>query len=136
MESDTMSGDGPMIDWGSVRSRVSTDPFFFGWVLGEYAATHQMTETQLAAALKCETRSLIRLSLCRLPDDKESSFQNEIRRISDFVSCDADQLVMLLREVIATKKLADHAMAGNTGLLMAARDRQKNENDDQSGGDD
>ncbi|MFY9822777.1 MAG: hypothetical protein WAM82_15450 [Thermoanaerobaculia bacterium] len=74
--------------------------------------------------------SLDRLALCRLPDDKKPRFQEDVRKIATFVSCDADRLVILLREIAALHSLRDASEASPESFLMAARDRKKLEEDE------
>ena len=124
-----MSEDDSVTNWDIVQSRVGSDPFFVGWVLKEYATASHIKDDDLADLLGCSKRALIRLFLCRLPNDSGPDFHSEIRRISEYTQCNADRLVMLIREVIATKKLGSHSEKDNSGLLLAARDRQKDDED-------
>ncbi len=119
-----MNRDRPITNWDNVRARVRVDPFFLGWALDQYETAHQMTDQELAEVLGCNTRDLVRLSLCRLPDDSSPRFREEIHRISEYTPCNADRLVMLVREVIATKKMSANTNEQNAGFLMAARDRR------------
>lgn len=124
-----MSDGNSVINWDNVRARASVDPFFLGWALDEYMAAHQISNQQLADVLECRNQDLVRLSLCRLPDDTGPAFRAEIQRISDYIPCNANRLVMLIREVVATRKLSGQVEEHGTGLLMAARDRQSGRKD-------
>lgn len=124
-----MSEGDTVTNWDLVQSRVGSDPFFVGWVLREYATANQIGYDDLADLLRCNKRALVRLFLCRLPNDNGPDFHSEIRRISEYTQCDADRLVMLIREVIAIKKLGSHSEDNYSSLLLAARDRQKDDED-------
>jgi hypothetical protein len=83
-------------------------------------------DVDVMALLRCTPEGLDRLALCRLPDDRDIRFADQVRQIATFVSCDAERLLKLLREVAAFSSLRDDrdgVMA--TGLLLAARDRKE-----------
>ena len=105
--------------------RASTDPFFAGRALAEYRAMHGIDDRNLAKLLQCRVEDIVLLALCRCPHDQEARFQEDVRRISAFASCNPVALAQLLREVAAVASLRGEA-AGNLlqGLLMAARDRR------------
>jgi hypothetical protein len=106
------------------------DTFFLGWALSAYQEIHSIDNHQLAQWLECNLKALDRLALCRLPDDKSSNFQDDIKKIAQFGRCNADRLVQLFREVVSILSLKGDVIEDTRGLLMAARDRKSDgEND-------
>jgi hypothetical protein len=110
--------------------RSRNDRFFVGWALSEYENAHAMSDERLAAWLDCTPSNLQRLFLCRLPIDDEERFQENVARIAGYVSCNADRLVQLLREVAAVAALREKNDTDTVALLMAARDRKKRDEED------
>jgi hypothetical protein len=106
------------------------DTFFLGWALSVYQEIHSIDDHQLARWLECDVKTLDRLALCRLPGDKSPKFQNDIKKIAKFGRCNADRLVQLLREVVSILSLRGEVIEDARGLLMAARDRKPNSEDD------
>jgi hypothetical protein len=106
------------------------DPFFLGWALSVYQEMHSIDDHQLAQWLECDLKTLDRLALCRLIDDKSPKFQNDIKKIAKFGRCNADRLVQLLREVVSILSLRGEVIEDARGLLMAARDSKANGKDD------
>jgi hypothetical protein len=92
-----------------------------------------MADQQLAQWLKCSESDLAQLSLCRLPDDKKSEYQQDVRKIAAFATCDPDRLVQLLREVASWEALQGGSRELAGGFLLAARDRKPEGDDDSSG---
>lgn len=107
-----------------IVARAREDPFFVGKALVEYETVHDIDDRQLAGWLECNPLALARLALCRMPDNTEEDFQQQVRQISEFVPCNADRLVQLVREVAAFSALREGAHDTSTGLLLAARDRK------------
>ena len=106
------------------------DTFFLGWALSVYQEMHSIDDHQLAQWLECDLKTLDRLALCRLPDDKSPKFQNDIKKIAQFGRCNADHLVQLLREVVSILSLRGEVIEDARGLLMVARDSKPNGEDD------
>lgn len=105
--------------------RTRKTPFFMGWALAVYEKLHNLEKRQIAERLQCAPEALDRLALCRRPLDTEPEFQAHLRRIADFVSCDADRLVQVLREVAAFASLRETTDAPENSFLLAARDRKE-----------
>lgn len=116
------SGD-PGLRW--LARRATTDAFFLGKALAEYKAMHGIDDRELAKMLRCTIEAVVRLTLCRRPDDQAAKFREEVQRIATFATCDAERLVQLLREVAAISSLREEgSKASSQVLLMAARDRR------------
>jgi len=112
--------------WRRLVDRCKRDPLFVGWALGQYATGHELADNQVLSWLECRPDRQDQLALCRMPDPQEGAFASNVRRLAQFVDCNADRLVQLLREVGALASLRE----GNTGAaggdpLMAARDRKE-----------
>jgi hypothetical protein len=85
-----------------------------------------MKDGPLAGVLECTPEALQRVALCRWPDDQGARFQEHVRQIASFASCNADRLVQILREVGALVSLGQgESGQATSGLLLAARDRRE-----------
>jgi hypothetical protein len=114
------------LEW--LARHTGSDTFFVSHALAQYKVTHRVDDEHLSRLLACSRRALDRLALCRLPDDRDATFRERVQQIATFVSCNADRLLGVLREVAAFDSLreqSDHA--SSSGLLMAARDRKARE---------
>jgi hypothetical protein len=111
-----------------MAERAREDGFFLGRTLSEYQEANSLDDGGLAAVLRCSPEGLSRLLLCRCPDDRAPAFAQQVQAIATFAACNADVLMQLLRQVLATRALRTERPGG--GLLLAARDRH----DDQQSG--
>lgn len=109
---------------GHIASRASKDSAFLGHSLRLYQEANGLGDQALAKFLECDVDTLPRISLCRHPAMAGPRAAGAVRRIADFVPCNATQLLRLLRETaalgalkIVTKK------ASAPAVLLAARDR-------------
>jgi hypothetical protein len=118
---------------GPLVSKTQEDPFFMGWVIERYAHSYNMGRKVFAAFLHCDENALDLLSLCKLPDNTSPQFETQIRQISNYVGCDNYHLIALIREVVAVHKFKEASLCDNESFLMAARDRNKEDhnNDEQ-----
>lgn len=82
-----------------LAERASKDIFFLGNVIAEFRTHNKLSNSDLANYIECTPDALKRLALCRLPDDQEYRFSDDIRHIADHVKCNADKLIALIREV-------------------------------------
>lgn len=105
--------------------RASNDMFFLGNIIAEFKALNKLSDLDMSDFLECSPDALKRLALCRLPDDRDKRFRDDISRISDYVKCNADKLIALIRQVNALRALrGESAKHAASSLLMAARDRR------------
>lgn len=111
-------------------NRARSDPFFLGCVLDDHARRKGWDDERLTEQLQCPLDRLPHLFLCRCPDEDDPEFTEQIRRIAEYVPCDATQLLLVLREVTALRKLSDDSPAKTTPFFLAARDRQQTEGQD------
>lgn len=110
----------------SLIRRTQKDPFFVSHALARYKSMLGVDDADLMELLNCTPEGLDRLALCRFPDDRDIRFADQVRQIAAFVSCDAERLLKLLREVAAFSSLRDDLDGATaTGLLLAARDRKE-----------
>lgn len=107
-----------------IASRASKDSAFLGHSLKLYQAANGLDAPALAKFLECDADTLPRIALCRHPAMTGPSGAAEIHRIADFASCNATQLLRLLREIAAVSALKTAtARASGPAMLLAARDR-------------
>src|SRR6266487_2175980 len=93
-----VSGKSSNKAWRRLVDRSRRDPLFVGWALGQYATGHGLADDQVRDWLECPSDRWNQLTLCRMPGPEEETFPNTVRRIAQFVGCNADRLVQLLRE--------------------------------------
>jgi len=106
----------------AMAQRVAADPYFLGWILGEYTRSEGLTEEELAVKLGCSRETLLLLALCRRPRSTPSEFRADVEQIANRFGVDAATLAQLVRwgEVVARLRAG---AAGDHGSLIAARDR-------------
>lgn len=110
---------------GKLAFRASNDIFFLGNIIAEFKALNKLSYLDMSDFLKCTPDALKRLALCRLPDDRDERFRDDINRISGYVKCNADKLIALIRQVNTLRTLCgESAKHAASILLMAARDRR------------
>ena len=105
--------------------RASRDDFFIGSILNQYMAIHCLDRTKMARELSCSGAQLSKLALCRVPHHESKSFRAEVESISNYTGISPLHLGKLIREVQSTRALetTQKTTHHNTGLLLAARDR-------------
>ncbi len=99
--------------------RAAADPFFLGHELADFAASADLDDTALAAALGCRPEGLTMLRLCRAPREKAAEFREDIERVAAKYAADAVALMKALRLARSLRALRP---AGRG--LMAARDAE------------
>jgi len=108
-----------------LASRASKDMFFLGNTIEEFKAINKLSDLTLANYIECKPDALKRLALCRLPDDREDRFREDIKRISVHENCKADKLIALIRQVNTLRALrGENTEYAGSSLLIAARDRR------------
>jgi hypothetical protein len=117
-------GSNAGLDW--LVRHTKNDPFFVSHALAQYKAICDVDDEHLMGVLGCNRRALIRLALCRLPDDRDPTFRQVVQEIATFVSCNADGLIGVFREAAAFASLRE-GTGSTSGLLIAARDRNAGE---------
>jgi hypothetical protein len=117
--------------WQLLADRTLDDTFFLGWAVNEYKKANNFNDKQLENWLECSSDNIKKLLLCRLPDDKSEYFQEDVIKIAKYVSCNPDKLIMLIREVASVESLKMNSEELSDGLLMAARDRKKIDEEDE-----
>lgn len=104
--------------------RAKDDIYFLGNVIAEFKAINGLSNLDISDYLQCPQDSLMRLYLCRLPDDQKERFVEDIKRIAGYANCNADKLVTLIRQMNSLRSLRGQSTKREeSSLLMAARDR-------------
>ena len=108
-----------------LTSRASNDIFFLGNAIEEFRILNGLSNSDIANYIECTPDALRRLALCRLPDDREDRFSDDIGHISDYVKCNADKLIAIIRQVNTIRALRKESTGHvSSSLLLAARDRR------------
>jgi hypothetical protein len=93
------------------------EPFFFGWLLEQYAIAERLTDASLAQELGCSQSDLRGLRLCRAPRPDEPDFREDVHRVAEALGLNEVKLTRLVRRARVTAKFQEQG-----GFLMAARD--------------
>lgn len=103
------------------------DSFFLGHLLAPLIESGRATRRGLAETLMCAESQLVRLWLCRTPNNTAPTFRGDIERIAGYVGCDAARLATIVREASVIKALTDAGADQAQSMLLAARDRMAEE---------
>ena len=121
-----------LLAWAARRARGRES--FIASDLAAYQERHQLDEARLADWLGGATWALTNLALCRRPQADASTFRADVERIAVHVGVRGERLARLLRETDAIAALraapADASAPTEHGFLMAARDRQEDQDGD------
>ncbi len=109
----------------ALARRVEDEELFLASVLADYARTEDLDDQGLAERLGCPVKTLISLRLCLRPDPEPDVFRREVDRIASRFEIDAGLLAEVIRRSNALRMMRNKAGAEEGGLLMAARDRRK-----------
>lgn len=97
----------------------------------EFRTRRKMQESDLARFLNCKPEFLPKLGLCRRPAPDSPTFQTDISKIEKALGIQADRLIQIIRETDALavfeKGSTKFEESVGRGLLMAARDREREE---------
>jgi hypothetical protein len=108
-----------------LAKRASTDPFFLGFRLAEFATVEELDDAALAAQLGCASATLAHLRLCRAPrTDNPAAFREDVMCIATKFGLDARKLADVAKPALASVK-RDSASADAPGVFLAARDAEK-----------
>jgi hypothetical protein len=116
----------------NLARRLESDPFFLACPLKLYQKSEGLSEDALAAGLKCSKDALLSVRLCRAPAGEEEAFHDDIERIAAKFSVDPDALSDAIRRGQALFHMTSGGNA--SGTLLAARDGDKERDDDQREG--
>ncbi len=104
--------------------RVADAPDFFASALAEYARSEQLEDAGLAIRLGCSEGILTHLRLCRMPRAQAPLFWQDVEKIAQRFSLDAEVLAEVARRGHSLLRLRIGAGGQNSekGFLLAARD--------------
>lgn len=117
--------------------RVKDDPFFLAAALSAYQRGTAVDDPALATKLGCSPETLIQLRLSRMPAIGAPEFWRDIQIIAERFSVDPDALAEVVRLGHSIVRLQTTAAttADDAGLLMAARDDDRDSPSTSSPGD-
>ena len=108
--------------------RAEDDSFFLAFALRCYARSEGIDDAQLAQMLGCPIHALPMLALCRRPRSDPSGFSEDVDVIACRFQIDAATLAEIVRRADALAAMSDAPMT-EAGFLMAARDRESDQDD-------
>lgn len=97
---------------------------YFAWYLSQYQQSENVSPTDIANLLQVSHEQIEVLSMCKVPDSRQSDFPKRLKAIADFAQINHFVLATLIRKVEAVIAL----QAGNkteAASLMAAREKDK-----------
>jgi hypothetical protein len=109
--------------------RLKDDPFFLACPLLLYATSEGLDEDSLAFRLRCSKADFALVCLCRAPAGDSDSFPDDIERIAEKFSVDADVLADAIRRGQAIFQMKRSTESAAT--LLAARDGTKKPGDEE-----
>lgn len=112
----------------ALARRVADDPFFLAGALAAYARAEGLNDERLAARLGCTVSQLAAIRLCRKPQGAAREFQHDVARIAERFQIDGMVIAEAVRLGDALRALGE--LEQDDGLLMAARDRDADEQDE------
>lgn len=116
----------------ALASRVEDDELFLASVLADYTHAEGLDESSLAQRLGCPIKTLVSLRLCLRPDPEPTVFRREVDRIASRFEVDARVIAEAIRLSNATRAMRDKTGVEEGGLLMAARDRREDNEEEGS----
>ena len=107
-------------------ARAAARPHFLAHALFVFRTHQDWDESQLATYLGCQPDTLALVGLCRRPRQDPAKFRDDIQKISERFSLEAERLAMLVRFVDAMDAFQAGSQSGalSSELLAAARDRE------------
>ena len=103
-----------------MAERSRHEPFFFGYLLEQYAVAERLDDATLAAELGCSATDLRGIRLCRAPRDDRAGSAEDVRRVGEVLKLDEGKLTRVVRRARVAAMFR-----GKGGSLMAARDRDE-----------
>lgn len=82
--------------WAMLLAKSRQNPAFLGYPLTQYAQANGWDDSQLAAAVGCPVERFLHLMLCKRPAWHDAE---NIRKIAEYVRCNADKLKRILMEI-------------------------------------
>ena len=106
-----------------MASLASRDPFYLGWHIVRYTEMTGMSIAEVGMELGCLPETVDSISLCRAPRAEPPHFREDIEAVADRFQARADSLARIVRRV---------QVSSGPGILLAARDRDSEDNPDTS----
>jgi len=94
---------------------------YFAWYFFQFEQSEKVQSADVAKLLEATSDQLEILSMCKVPDSRQSDFQQRLRGIADFAHVNIFQLAMLVRKVEASVALQEDKSM-ETAALIAARE--------------
>lgn len=105
--------------------KVDGDRSFMAFVLTKYLEIECVSEQTLVSELNCSVEDYYKLALCRVPQANAPDFVERLNNISEYTHISMLELNKIIKRVDSILKFADSP--NNSTLLMAARDKRKND---------
>lgn len=115
----------------ALAKRAEGDPYFLAQALAAYAHAEGLTDAALAQRLGCLPSRLSAIRLCRKPRPEATQFQHDVDRIAEAYQIDGGVIAEAVRLADALAALGQ--MGDEGGSLLAARDRERDEPDENAG---
>lgn len=107
----------------SAARRAQRETWTLGWSLSHLAELEGTSSRELATELNCDPVTVQWLFLCRSPSGER--FAQDVEQIASRFSLDVKRLAGLVRRADAITALAAPGQRASEGILLAARDREK-----------
>jgi hypothetical protein len=107
-----------------LASRASSDPYFLGFRLAQYARIHDLDDDALATRLGCGPDALPTVRLCRAPRSDRVGFREDILCVATKFGLNSTALAEAAKFVPATVARTETADP-TPSVMIAARDRDE-----------
>ena len=118
-------------DLSLLAAKSSKDNTFLGWALEQFSQSYGYSTADLADYLGCAEGQINKLSLCLLPYEQDPQFLLKVERISNRFEIAFSKLLQLIRESRAVGNLAASQQFSTKNMLLAARDKENSEAEDE-----
>lgn len=112
------------------NKKAATDKEFIAYFLNQYLDIEQTTEDAIIAMLNCNTENYYKLGLCKAPNITDNSYLDRLNKISFYVGISSLELNKIIKRVNTVIHLRSIIINSEKHLLIAARDKKKNDSQD------
>lgn len=112
----------------AAMKKISSEKEFMAFVLSKYLEIEKISEGSLISELKCSLEDYYKLGLCRVPKTTSKDFILRLNSMCEYTHTPVSELNKIIKRVDTIIKLSENA--NSSSLLMAARDKKKNEKKD------
>ena len=109
---------------------------YIAYFLEKYKEYERLGEETLIERLGCSSAAYYRMALNRAPQQDNANFRDHLQRIAHAAGVSPVELARIIRRVWALQRLSEaKPISSESQMLLAARDRERQEPSESPGGD-